>query len=114
MQGVFLALLKGEYCKCLPHSRLIGEYIFGLYSIPTSIQVRDTNLMGLPNPHFFDTGGEGGGFEAEELRRAAGAVNFPVGAFQRGFDVRFFLKAHVLFGQDCAGAVSIFLDGCFQ
>ena len=35
--------------------------------------------MGLLNPHFFDAGEEGGGFEAEEFGGSAGAVDFPVG-----------------------------------
>lgn len=73
---IFLLFLK-EATKCLPHSWVIGEYLFGLYSIPTSIQVRDTNLMGLLNPNLFDAGQEGGGFEAQEFRRPARAVDFP-------------------------------------
>ena len=31
----------------------------------------------LLNPHFFDAGEEGGGFEAQEFRSSAGAVDFP-------------------------------------
>ncbi len=48
---------------------------FDLYPIPTEIQVRDPNLMGLLNPHFFDVGEEGGRFDAQEFGGPAGAVS---------------------------------------
>ena len=32
----------------------------------------------LLNPHFFDAGEEGGGFETEEFGGSAGAVDFPI------------------------------------
>jgi len=48
-------------------------------ALTTWIQASGTNLMGFHNPHFFDAGEEGGGFEAEEFGSAARAVDFPVG-----------------------------------
>ena len=35
--------------------------------------------MGLLNPHFFDAGEEGGGFDTEEFGGPACTVNLPVG-----------------------------------
>lgn len=59
---------------------ILHNHRFVLYPIPTEIQVGDTNLMDLLNPHLFDSGEEGGGFDAQEFGGPAGAVDFPVGA----------------------------------
>jgi len=48
---------------------ILHNHRFDLYPIPAEIQVRDPNLIGLLNPHFFDAGEEGGGFEACESCR---------------------------------------------
>ncbi len=76
---------------------ILHNHRYDLYLIPTEIQVRDPNLMGLLNPHLFDAGEEGGRFEAQEFHCAAGAIDLPVASFQRGFDIRLFTEAHVFF-----------------
>jgi hypothetical protein len=68
-------------------------------------------LLHFHNPHFFDAGEEGGGFKAEKFGCPAGAVDFPARLVQGSFNIRLFAQAHVRLGQDCAGAVSVFLDG---
>ncbi len=66
------------------------------------------------NPHFFDAGEEGGGFEAEEFGSPTCSVDFPVGLFEGRFDIGFFTQAHVFFGENLVGVVLIFFDRGFE
>ena len=63
----------------------------------------------LLNPHLLDTGEERGGFDAEEFGGAVCAVNFPVGLFERRFNVGLFPAAHFVFRDYLTGYFGFFL-----
>lgn len=64
--------------------------------------------------HFFDSGEERGGSDAEEFCCPACALDFPVGVLQGSFDIRFFAQVYILFGQVITGGGPWFLNWKFE
>ena len=78
--------------------------------ISCNLHLASTCLL---NPHFF-AGEECAWLDAQEFSGSTLPVDFPVGAFQGGFDVVFFPEAHTFVGEHFVRIVAIFLDGSFQ
>ena len=72
------------------------------------------NFISIFQSPFFEAGEGGGGFNSQEFRSPGGAVDFPACFVQRGFDVRLFPQANVIFGQNLTGIAAVFLDGRFE